>query len=137
MSGAPATAPAVSVLMVVQDSEAYVGDAVASILEQTFEDFEFAIYDDGSRDGSTGIVEAFAARDARVVLRRRQRAGLATWLREGVDAARAEFVARMDADDVAHPERLTRQLAYLRAQGAPIVVKAASLLCRSADRYVA
>jgi glycosyltransferase involved in cell wall biosynthesis len=100
--------------MVVQDAETYVGDAIASILDQTLADFEFAIYDDGSRDGSADIVDAFAARDARVVLRRRQHAGLATWLREGVDAARAEFVARMDADDVAHPERLERQLDYLR-----------------------
>ncbi len=115
MSEIPAAAPAVSVLMVVRDAEAFVGDAVASILDQTLGDFELAVYDDGSRDGTARIVEAFAARDARVALRRRQRAGLATWLREGVDAARAEFVARMDADDVAHPERLARQLAYLRA----------------------
>jgi glycosyltransferase involved in cell wall biosynthesis len=128
VSSAPATAPAVSVLMVVQDAEAYVGDAVASVLDQTLEDFEFAIYDDGSRDASAGIVDAFAARDARVVLRRRQHAGLATWLREGVDAARAEFVARMDADDVAHPERLTRQLAYLRAHPECVAVGSDVLL---------
>jgi glycosyltransferase involved in cell wall biosynthesis len=128
VSVAPATAPAVSVLMVVHDAQAYVGDAVASALDQTLEDFELVVYDDGSRDGSARIVEAFAARDARIVLRRRQHAGLATWLREGVEAACAEFVARMDADDLAHPERLARQLAYLCAHPECIAVGTEVLL---------
>jgi glycosyltransferase involved in cell wall biosynthesis len=128
MSGTPAAAPAISVLLVVQDAEAYVGDAVASILDQTHEDFELLVYDDGSRDASAGVVESLAARDARIALRRRQRTGLATWLREGVEDARAEFVARMDADDVAHPERLARQLAYLCAHPECVAVGTDAML---------
>jgi glycosyltransferase involved in cell wall biosynthesis len=128
MSAAPAAVPAISVLMVVRDAEAFVGEAVASILDQTHGDFEFLIYDDGSRDASADTLERFAARDARIALHRERRAGLALWLREGVNAARAELVARMDADDVAHPERLARQLAYLRAHPECVAVGTEAML---------
>ncbi|HEY5658366.1 MAG TPA: glycosyltransferase [Myxococcota bacterium] len=123
-----AATPAVSVLMVVHDAETYLADAVQSILDQTLEAFELLIYDDGSTDASARVADAFAARDARVALHRRAHAGLATWLREGVEAARADVVARMDADDVAHPERLARQLAYLRAHPECVAVGTEVLL---------
>jgi len=105
--------PAVSVLMPVYDAAEYVARAVESILGQTFGDFEFLIYDDGSTDGSMQIVEGYARRDARIRLSRKAHAGYAVWLREGVAAANARFIARMDADDVARPTRLERQLDFL------------------------
>jgi glycosyltransferase involved in cell wall biosynthesis len=105
--------PAVSVLMPVYDAAAYLARAVESILGQTLRDFEFLIYDDGSTDGSIQIVEGYARQDPRIRLSRKPHAGYAVWLREGVAAANAPFVARMDADDIARPTRLQRQLDFL------------------------
>ena len=105
--------PAVSVLMPVYDAAAYVGHAVESILGQTFGDFEFLIYDDGSNDGSREILEAYARRDSRIQLFRKPHAGYAHWLREGTREASAPYIARMDADDVARATRLHEQLAFL------------------------
>jgi len=108
-------APLVSVLMPVLDAEPFLEEAVESILGQSFGDFELLALDDGSTDASPRMLEALAARDARVRVLHREHAGLARRLNEGIEQARGEFVARMDADDVAHPERLARQVEYLRA----------------------
>ena len=101
-----------SVVMPVFEAERYVGAAVASLLAQTYADFELLIFDDGSRDRSVEIVESFG--DPRIRLLRRPHMGYALWLREGVQLARGELIARMDADDVARPQRFEKQIAYLR-----------------------
>ena len=101
-----------SVVMPVWDAERFVAAAVASLLSQTHTDFELLIFDDGSRDRTVELIEGF--RDPRIRLLRRPHAGYAVWLREGVELARGEFVARMDADDVARPQRFEKQLAHLR-----------------------
>jgi glycosyltransferase involved in cell wall biosynthesis len=100
-----------SVLMPVFDAERYVGAAVASLLIQSHTDFELLIFDDGSRDRTVQVVEAF--RDPRIRLLRRPHAGHTLWLREGVQLASGELIARMDADDLSRPQRFERQLAYL------------------------
>ncbi|WP_153133165.1 glycosyltransferase family 2 protein [Dechloromonas hortensis] len=108
--------PAVSVVLPVYNGEAYLREAVESILAQTFGDFELIVINDGSKDGSGEILRELAARDPRVVLVERPNAGLVTTLNEGVARARAEFIARMDADDVARPERFGLQYARLVAE---------------------
>ena len=105
----------VSVLMPVYNTERYVAEAVRSILAQTYDELEVLIYDDGSTDRSPEILHGLAERDPRIRLFLRPHTGLTTWLRAGVEIARCEYVARMDADDIAHPERLAAQLAYLEA----------------------
>ena len=107
--------PAVSVVMPVYDAEAYLGLALDSILAQTFLDFELIAVDDGSRDGSRALLERCAARDPRVRVIVRPHAGVSATLNAGLALARGALIARMDADDVAHPERLARQVAHLRA----------------------
>jgi glycosyltransferase involved in cell wall biosynthesis len=97
--------------MPVFDAERWVAAAVESLLAQTHTDFELLIFDDGSRDRSAEIIEGL--RDPRIRLLRRPHAGHTLWLREGVQLARGELVARMDADDVARPQRFEKQLAYL------------------------
>ena len=109
----PSAAPAVTALMPVYNAERYVAEAIESILAQTFGDFEFLIVDDGSTDRSRSILEGFAARDARIRLISRPNTGIVGALNEGLAAARGELVARMDADDVAMPERFERQVRYL------------------------
>lgn len=107
-------APRVSVVMAVRNGERYLAHAIESILSQRLADLELVVIDDGSTDRSAAIVAGFG--DARVrLLSNGSRAGLATSLNRGVSAARGQLVARLDADDVAAPERLARQVEFLDA----------------------
>jgi glycosyltransferase involved in cell wall biosynthesis len=108
-------APMISVLLPVHNAARYVAGSIESILGQTLGDFELLILDDGSTDGSLEVLRCYAARDPRIRLTSRPNKGLAPSLNELVDQSRGEFLARMDADDVALPERFERQVAYLRA----------------------
>lgn len=107
--------PVVSVLMSVYNGEANLVEAVNSILGQTFTDFELIVVDDGSGDGSLAILQDFAKKDSRVKVISRPNTGIAGALNDAIDAARGEFFARMDADDVSMPERFEKQVAYLKA----------------------
>ncbi len=107
------TAPAVSVLMGVRDGAPWVRDAVASVLAQTLADLELIVVDDGSTDATAGLLAAFD--DPRLRVERRPRQGLTPALNHALAAARAPLVARLDADDLAAPERLARQAGFLAA----------------------
>lgn len=107
------TAPRVSVLMAVHDGAPWVKDAVASVLAQTLEDLELIVLDDGSTDATPALLSGVA--DRRLRVERRPRAGLTRALNAALALARAPIVARLDADDVALPERLARQIAFLDA----------------------
>ena len=110
------TAPRVSVLLPVYDAERYLDEAVESILAQTFSDFELLAIDDGSRDASLARLEAYARRDSRVRVVRQTHAGLVATLNAGLALARGELIARMDADDVSLPDRLSLQVSALAAR---------------------
>lgn len=85
-----------------------------SILAQTFSDFEFIVLDDGSSDDTPRILDSF--RDPRIVrLKNHENIGLVKSLNKGLEVARGEWVARMDADDVSYPERFQKQMDYLAA----------------------
>ena len=101
------SAPRVSVLMGVRDGAAHVREAVDSILAQTLADLELIVVDDGSTDGTVAILSA--VRDPRVRVERRPPEGLTRALNHALGRARAPLVARLDADDVARPERLAPQ----------------------------
>ena len=105
--------PAISVVLPVHNAEAYVREAVESILAQSFTDFECIIINDGSTDGSGAILRELAACDARIVLVERPNGGLVSALNEGIKIARANLIARMDADDVSMPERFALQHARM------------------------
>lgn len=105
--------PTVSVLLPVRDAAATLDHAIDSVLAQTRPDFELVAVDDGSADGSGERLEAWAARDARVRVLRRPPRGLVPALEEGLRACRAPLIARMDADDLCHPQRLAAQQEYL------------------------
>lgn len=105
--------PAVSVAMSVFNGEAFLAQAIESELGQTFADFEFLILDDGSSDSSRAIAERYAARDPRLRLIARENRGLIASLNQLLVEARAPLVARMDADDICHPRRFERQVAFL------------------------
>ena len=107
--------PAVSVLMPVYNAEAYLAEAVKSVLSQTFEDFDFVIVNDGSTDRSGKMLEEFARADRRINLISRPNTGIVGALNDGLKAAEAPLIARMDADDVSVPMRLQRQVDYMKA----------------------
>jgi len=109
------TPPIVTVLLPVHNGERYLREAVESILAQTFESFELLIVDDGSTDGTEPICRSFTDPRIRVV-RHEQNAGLVSALNSGIDLISTEYVARMDADDVALPDRLGRQVAFLESR---------------------
>lgn len=110
--------PRVSVLLPVWNGEAFLEAAVESILRQTLSSFELIVIDDGSTDASAAIAEKFASSDDRVCLLRRAHEGLSAALNAGIAAARGEYIARMDADDVSVPQRLEKQVSYLDAHPA-------------------
>lgn len=105
--------PTVSVVMAVYNTEKYLAQAVESILNQTFGNFEFIIIDDGSTDGSLKILEAYAAKDKRICLISRENQGISRTRNELLAKAKGEFLAVMDSDDIALPERLARQVEFL------------------------
>jgi glycosyltransferase involved in cell wall biosynthesis len=105
--------PAVSVVMAVYNGERWLAETLASLAGQTFGDFEVVAIDDGSTDGSAAILAEAAARDARYRVITQANRGLVASLNRGLAEARAPLVARLDADDIAEPERFARQVAFL------------------------
>ncbi len=104
----------VSVLMSVYNAESYLCEAIDSILQQSFKEFEFIIIDDASTDNSCAIVKQY--QDKRIkLIENEHNLGLTRSLNKGISFARGKYIARMDADDVSNPTRLDRQLAYMEA----------------------
>jgi glycosyltransferase involved in cell wall biosynthesis len=114
--------PTISVVMPVYNSARYLREAVESILSQTFGDFEFLIFDDGSTDGSVALLREYARRDPRIRLIESAHAGYVAHLIAGCAQARGEFIARMDSDDVSLPERFQLQVEHLRAHADCVLV---------------
>lgn len=100
--------------MPVYNAERYVAQAVESILAQTYSRFEFLIIDDGSSDRSLSILQRYARQDARIRLISRPNTGYVIALNEMLSLAQGEFIARMDADDVALPNRFQRQVDFMQ-----------------------
>lgn len=108
--------PEVSVLLPVYNSEFTLSEAINSILSQTFEDFEIIAVDDGSSDNSADILNRYAKIDPRIKVISIPHQGIVPALNTGLQEAAGIFIARMDADDYSHPERLMRQVQYLKEQ---------------------
>jgi GT2 family glycosyltransferase len=107
--------PAVSVLLPLRDAGATLAEAISSVLDQRGVDLELVAVDDGSRDQGPVWLRGVAARDRRVVVLETGGVGIAGALGRALAVARAPLLARMDADDICHPDRLARQLAALAA----------------------
>lgn len=104
--------PRVTVLMPVYNAAPFLPEAIRSILDQTFTDFEFLIIDDGSSDESVAIIGAYKDSRIRLVCNGAN-LGLVATLNLGLEIARGEYIARMDADDISLPERLERQVHFM------------------------
>ena len=104
--------PLLSVVLPVLNGRRFVREAVESILNQTWEEFELVIVDNDSTDGTVGIIECFD--DPRVHILRESRRGVSFAFNSGLRASRGMYVARMDADDICYPTRFERQITYLQ-----------------------
>lgn len=122
----PGVPPLVSVILPVRNAAATVGRAVASISAQTLADWELVAVDDGSTDGTAGVLREWEQREPRLRVLRRPAGGVVAASNAGLAAARGRLIARMDADDEALPERLAAQVEFLLdpAQAAIGVVSA-------------
>lgn len=104
--------PQVTVLMPVYNAATYLKEAIDSILNQTFTDFEFLIINDGSTDESTIIIDSYT--DSRIRhVHLPQNKGVINALNKGLELAQGKYIARMDADDIALRERLARQVKFM------------------------
>jgi len=100
--------------MPVYNAKAYVAEAIQSVLRQSYRDFELLVIDDGSTDDTRAVVRQFD--DPRLVITENlENIGLVATLTKGLAMSRGNFIARMDADDIAEPERLAKQMRFLRS----------------------
>ena len=113
--------PKVTVLMPVYNGERYLRKAIDSILCQTFQDFDFLIIDDGSRDNTLEIINSY--QDQRIkLIQNSQNLGISKALNKGLDLATGKYIARMDCDDISLPERFQKQVDFLDQHPEIIVV---------------
>lgn len=105
--------PKVTVLMSVYNGERFLQPAIESVLNQTFENFEFLIINDGSSDSSKKIIESY--KDPRIRLIDQPNHGFIYSLNKGVEIARGDYIARMDQDDISLPSRLKKQIKLLES----------------------
>jgi hypothetical protein len=118
--------------MPVHDEAPYLAEALDSLFVQTYEDFEVICIDDGSTDGTASLLEAYQRRDSRLVVCHQPSSGIVHALNRGCCLARGRYIARMDGDDVALPDRLERQVAFLDQHPEVAVLGGAAILV-SAD----
>ena len=115
------TSPRVSVLIPVYNAEEYLRECLDSVLAQSFTDFELILCDDGSRDRSADICEAYAAKDKRVRVMRQENTGNTLARYNLIDAACGDYVQFVDADDTVPPDMLEKLAAFAQSSGADIV----------------
>jgi glycosyltransferase involved in cell wall biosynthesis len=115
----------VTVLMSVYNGARWLRESIESIQKQSYPNFEFIIVDDGSQDASIEIIRSYAAADPRIRVIVKPNSGLADSLNVGIEAAQGEWIARIDADDIAMPSRLATQLDHATRDERCVVLGAA------------
>ena len=124
--------PAISVVMPVYNGSRYLRQAIASIRWQSFTDWELLCINDGSTDQSLAFLQEFTQIDARIRILNQDNRGIVEALNRGILAAKADWIARMDCDDVALPDRLATQFEYVTENPDCLVVGSHVLMIDSA-----
>ena len=101
----------VTVLMPAYNAGKYIAEAIESVLQQTFKDFQLLIINDGSTDNTEEIIRSF--KDEGILLMNQSHKGIAVALNKGLSKANSPYIARFDADDICFPERLQKQISFL------------------------
>jgi glycosyltransferase involved in cell wall biosynthesis len=124
----------ISVLMPAYNVANYVGEAIQSVLSQSFTEFELVIINDGSTDTSESVIRSF--RDERVVLINQPNKGIAAALNKGLEQAKANYIVRFDADDICYHHRLAKQFCFLKENPACIIAGSAADYIDERGEYV-
>ncbi|HEY4936672.1 MAG TPA: glycosyltransferase, partial [Puia sp.] len=122
------------VLMPCYNAAKYITDAVQSVLAQSFGDFEFLIINDGSTDNTVELVRSF--NDERIVLIEQEQQGVAAALNNGLKYARADYIARFDADDICFTDRLEKQYEFMISNPECIVVGSGAEYIDDSGNYI-
>lgn len=123
------TNPKVSVIMCAYNGEEYIEESIDSILAQTLTDFEMIIVDDGSNDSTKKIIQKYQDMDKRVVfLSNNENMGICFTLNKGLDSAKGDFIAILDNDDIALPDRLQIQYDYLKSNPKTFLLGGSAIL---------
>lgn len=115
-----------SIVMPTYNCKKYVGLAIESIQNQTFHNYEFIIVDGHSTDGTLEIIERYSATDKRIRVILDEKKGIGAALRLGCSLAKGDYIARMDSDDIAYPERLEKELDFLEHHTEYILVSSSA-----------
>ena len=105
--------PLVSIIIAAYNAEAFIGRTLESILLQTYRSFEVLVVDDGSQDGTVGIIREYSRLDARIQLFQQANGGVASARNVAVERSKGQFIAPIDADDIAYPKNIERQVQCL------------------------
>lgn len=124
----------ITVLLPVYNAAAYIAEAIDSVLAQTFTDFELLILNDGSTDATSDIIRKY--NDKRIVVIHQTNQGIAAALNTGIKHAKANYIARFDADDICVPDRLQKQYDFLAANPGYIVIGSAVDYMDEAGNYI-
>ena len=112
--------PEISVVMPVYNSEKFLVEAIESILNQTYKNFELLIIYDDSSDNSLSIIKKFQENDKRISLIIGDKEGISGALNKGIDLSKGKYIARMDSDDISAPKRLEKQISHMQKLGLDI-----------------
>lgn len=127
MNAVRSDSPKVSVLMAVRNEEVRVEASVRSIMDQSFDDLEMIVINDGSTDRTSQILSRLASQDDRLLIVEQKNAGLTKSLNRALGLSKGEYIARQDGDDTSHPERLAKQVDVLDQRADVVLVGSNSI----------
>ena len=126
--------PKVSVLLPVYNAQDYLDQAIRSILNQSYTNFELVIVNDGSTDDSLELIQRYESLDDRIVLLSKKNSGIVDALNEGLNVAKGEYIARMDSDDISYQDRLDKQVkVFVEQPGVDLVYSGTTLIDKNGD----
>lgn len=128
--------PEISIIMPVYNAGPYLKKSVQSILNQTYGNFEFLICDDGSTDNSLKILKEFSRQDERIKLFSQKNLGVVKTLNRLIKNSQGEYIARMDADDLAYPKRIEQQIKYLKQHPKTVIVGTAFDIIDNKGKFI-
>lgn len=129
--------PLITVLMPAYNMEHYINQAIESILNQTFKDFEFLIIDDASSDKTRSVIKFYMKKDKRIrLIINKENSKIAWTLNKGIKEARGGIIARMDPDDISSPNRLLTQFNFLKKHPEVAIVGANIIIINGAGKVI-
>jgi len=129
--------PLVSIVMPVRNGEKYLPQAIDSLVQQTYRQWELVVVNDNSKDNTLSILKKYAKKYNRIfVYSTKRRVGISRALELGLKKAKGDFIARMDADDICLPERLAKQVSYLKRRSDVVAIGAQCYVINAKGKHI-